>query len=82
MSERQDIGRAEDSVEAIQQQLTDLNAEFEAESNELAARIDPTTEALDTMSIKPKKADITTQLLALAWTPYWQDESGSREPAW
>ena len=82
MSQSQDVGRAEDTVEAIQKQLADLNAEFEAESAELAARIDPTTEELETVTIRPKKADITVQLVTLAWAPYWQDETGSREPAW
>jgi hypothetical protein len=82
MNERQDIGRAEDTVEALQKQLDDLNAEFQAESNTLAARIDPATEALQTISIKPKKADITVQLVALAWAPYWQDSDGNADPAY
>lgn len=82
MSQSSDVGRAEESVEAIQKQLADLNAEFEAESAELASRIDPTSEALETLTIRPKKADINVQLLTLAWVPYWQDETGGREPAW
>ena len=71
-----------DSVEAIQKQLADLTAEFEAETADLAARIDPASVALETVSIRPKKADITVQLLTLAWVPYWQDQTGSRDPAW
>ena len=82
MGERQDVGRAEDTVETIQKQLTDLTVEFEAESAELANRIDPATEVLQTVTVKPKKADIAIQLVALAWAPYWQDETGSIEPAW
>jgi hypothetical protein len=82
MSEKQDVDRAEETVEALQKQLNDLNAEFEAESAELAARIDPATEELETLTVKPKKADITVQLVALAWAPYWQDETGTIEPAW
>jgi len=82
MSERQDVARAEDSVEAVQKQLNELTAEFEAESAELAAKIDPSTEQLETISIKPKKADITVQLLALVWLPYAQDETGTTDPIW
>lgn len=81
VNERQDVGRAEDTVEALQKQLDELNAEFQAESNALAARIDPASEALQTVSIKPKKADITVQLVALAWAPYWQDSNGNADPA-
>jgi hypothetical protein len=82
MSQSSDVGRAEDTVETIQKQLAELNAEFEAESAELAARVDPASEELQTVTIRPKKADINVQLLTLAWAPYWQDETGSLEPAW
>lgn len=81
-SQRQDVGRAEDTVGSIQKLIEDLNAEFKAESDQLAARIDPTTETFYKVEVKPKKADITVQLVALAWAPYWQDQSGSTNPAW
>jgi hypothetical protein len=81
MSEKQDINRAEDTVEALEKQLADLNEEFKAETDALATRIDPATEELQTVTVKPKKADIIVNLVALAWVPYWQDETGSAEPA-
>jgi hypothetical protein len=77
-----DVARAGETVEAIQQQLSNLQAEFEAETNALASRIDPLTEPLETLSIKPKKSDILVQLTALAWAPYWQDEQGTLSAAW
>ncbi len=82
MEEGKDVERAGDTVEAVQQQLNDLQAEFTAESNALAEKIDPMAEALETISVKPKKADISVQLVALAWAPYWQDAQGGLTPAW
>ncbi len=82
VSANQDIGRAQDTVEAVQKEINDLTAQFNTESAELASRIDPTTEGLDTITIKPKKADIVVQLVAMAWAPFWQDETGSIKPAW
>jgi hypothetical protein len=82
LEEGKDVSRAGDTVEAIQQQLNDLQAEFAAESNALAEKIDPLTEALETILIKPKKADISVQLVSLVWAPYWQDAQGSITPAW
>jgi hypothetical protein len=81
-SQKEDVGRAEDTVEAVQKQLTDLNAAFKVESDQLAKRIDPLTEKLDKISIKPKKTDITIHLVALTWAPYWRDSSGKNNPAW
>jgi len=48
----------------------------------LAEKVDPLTEALETVTIKPKKTDIIVQLVSLAWAPYWQDEQGNTSPAW
>ena len=55
MKEGQDVGRAEDNVEVLQQQLNELNAEIEAQSQELTSAVDPQTEVFDTVTIKPKK---------------------------
>ena len=82
MKEGQDVGRAKDNVEALRQQLTDLNAEFEAEAARLETRVDPQLEQLETVTIRPKKTNISVQLVALTWAPFWQDAQGSLTPAW
>jgi hypothetical protein len=69
MKERSDIGRAEDQVEAIDQQIADLNAEFEAEVDALDTKIDPATEVFETVTLRPKKTGITVRLVALGWKP-------------
>jgi hypothetical protein len=69
-------------VASIQKQLADLQVEFDNETAALEARIDPSTESLETISIKPDKSDILVQLVSLVWVPYWQDSQGSYTPAW
>jgi len=80
--QQSDVGRAEDTVETYQKQLEDLNAQFKEESDALESKIDPASEALETVTIRPKKTDIDVQLVALAWAPYWQNSQGKLEPAW
>ncbi|MCJ7708604.1 MAG: hypothetical protein MUO38_13430, partial [Anaerolineales bacterium] len=82
MKEQQDVGRAEETVGAIQLQLADLEAEFKSEMDLLEAKIDPQTETLEPISIRPKKTGIAVQLLALAWAPYWQAKEGGPTPAY
>ncbi|MDH4341969.1 MAG: ATP-binding protein, partial [Nitrospira sp.] len=82
MKESKDVGAAEENVAALQQQLADLEAQFRSESEALAAATDPLNEKLETISIKPTKANIAVKLVALAWTPHWRDESGSLTAAW
>jgi hypothetical protein len=67
--ERGDVGRATESVELLQQQIADLEAQFQREVDALSALTDPATEALDPVVIKPKKSNISVQLVALGWLP-------------
>ncbi len=82
VDESRDVTRAGETVEALQKQLLALQAEFEAEMASLQEKIDPGTETLETIAIKPSKSEISVQLLALAWSPYWQDPQGTSTPAW
>ena len=77
MKETQDIERAQDNVGAISQKLADLEADFQAETRALERSFDPQTEQLETVSLKPTKANIAIKVLTLAWAPYWNDK-----PAW
>ena len=82
MSAQEDISRAKDNVEALQKQLGDLQAQFKEESDALGSKIDPMTEDMEKIVIKPKKTDITVQLVALVWAPYWKDASGTTTTAY
>ncbi len=82
MKESKDVTQAEDNVAALQQQLNELETQFNAETAELAAATDPLTEKLETLSLKPTKSNITVKLVALAWVPYWVEREGRQSPAW
>jgi hypothetical protein len=82
IKESKDVGQAEENVAALQQQLADLESQFKTETDALAAATDPLNERLDTVSLKPTKANIAVKLVALAWTPHWRDSSGAMTPAW
>ena len=68
-----DVGRAEDTVGAIDQQIQDLDAELQSELAAAATSADPATEKLETLTLRPKKTDITVRKLALVWLPYRGD---------
>lgn len=78
---KKDIERAEETLEALQQQLKELEEQFEKDTQALEARIDPLTEKLETVILKPKKTDIYVQAVALLWVPYWVNEQGKLTPA-
>jgi hypothetical protein len=69
MRQQEDVGRVEDTVEALQQQLVALEEEFRLETGELESKLDPLSEKLESLSVAPKKSGISVQLVALAWAP-------------
>ena len=81
LKERKDVGRAQDTVEALQQQLAALDAEFRAEAEKLGAGAEG-ADALETLSLSPTKQNIAVKLVALAWAPSWRDAQGGLTPAW
>ncbi len=82
IQQQSDVGRAKDTVDVYQKQLEELNAQFESESQAIEAKIDPGTERLESIIVKPKKADINIQLVSLVWAPHREDAQGQSSPAW
>jgi len=80
--QRGDVSRAGETVEALQQQYADLEAQLQSEIDELGAAFDAQTEALDKTVIKAKSGDVHVQLVALAWVPYERDANGMTSAAW
>ena len=62
-----DVERAGETVEAVQGMIDDLNATFKSEVDALQSKVDPATEPLETVTVRPKKTNITVRLVALGW---------------
>lgn len=69
VKESSDVGRAQENVESLQQQLADLEAQFNEETSAVEGRLDAANEALDRVPMRPKKTDISVKLVCLAWLP-------------
>jgi hypothetical protein len=80
--ERSDIAAASENLDVLQQQRTDLEAEFNAEMKSLDATTDPLLQKIETAAQRPKKADVTVRLVALVWLPHWKTPEGTDRPAY
>ncbi|HEY3743797.1 MAG TPA: hypothetical protein VGL53_28325 [Bryobacteraceae bacterium] len=58
---------ANDTVGSVQQQIDALQKQFDADVAAQQNKVDPLTEQFEKISIRPKKSDITVELVALAW---------------
>lgn len=80
MNQSGDVTRAQETVEAVQQQLNDLEAQFQAEVNAVSADVDPTTEMLETLELRPTRTNVNIRLVALVWLPFSRDAIGVLNP--
>jgi hypothetical protein len=67
--ERADVEHAEADERALRAQITALEAELAAEVAGLESRLDPQAIRIERVPVKPRKADLAVDDLALAWRP-------------
>ncbi|NLC25849.1 MAG: ATP-binding protein [Fastidiosipila sp.] len=65
----EDIVRAEEALKRLVDEKTELNTEMEQALSELSEMYDNVPLAVETVSIKPLKRDITVKAFALIWVP-------------
>lgn len=80
MRQRQDIGRARENLAKYQEQLQDMEVEFDDAVAAIGEEFDPTRIELETLQLKPRRTDIDVTMLALAWLPCERDTDGTLSP--
>jgi len=75
--ERGDIARAEERVEAVEQQLADLEAELKSELDTVENSTTAYTAEIETLRIGATKSDLAVDSLALVWAPAEQGSDGA-----
>jgi len=81
LKEGQDVQRAAENLQALQQQLAELEAQVEQETEALKTTVDPLTEELERLEVRPRKTDISVRVFGLGWVPHWRDARGGLAPA-
>lgn len=79
--EIKDIDRAKETVQAMMEKLEQVEVDFKEDTEKISRQIDPQTEPLKTVVVKPVKSDITVSLFTLCWFPYWLSSEGVLTPA-
>ncbi|MFM7180572.1 MAG: ATP-binding protein [Verrucomicrobiales bacterium] len=69
MGQASDVERAEDKLAAAQEDVAKLEAELAEKISGLERVLDPISESLATVTLKPLKKDITVTAFGIAWVP-------------
>ena len=81
MKEHGDIQRAEENLTILQQQLKELQEDFQREVETYTEKFNVMEEALQTVTIKPLKSNIAIKLFTFIWIPFWKLDSGEMKQA-
>jgi hypothetical protein len=74
--ESQDVDRAKESLEALKERLAKYDSDFQADVARITADFDPESQPLERIILRPTKQNITVNVIALGWVPYWQRADG------
>lgn len=72
MKESKDVQYAKESLESLNQQLLNVQSEFDSEVASLNTKTNQ-QDVLETVLFKPNKNDISVKLLSLVWYPSGKD---------
>jgi len=71
MRQVQDVERAQETLVEVERALAELDERFREEVAALEAG-DAAAEALERLSLAPKKTNVQVRVVALAWVPHWR----------
>ncbi len=80
MRQRQDVGRARENLVKYQEQLRQMEVDFDEAAAAVGDEFDPTQIELETMQLKPRRTDIDVKTVALAWLPCERGADGNLTP--
>jgi hypothetical protein len=80
--ESMDVARAQQTAEAVKQEMAELDQQLQSDIDSLEASYVPVAEQLDEVMVKPKSTDITLEAFGLAWMPYRKGADGRLSPDW
>jgi hypothetical protein len=68
-SQAADVQRAQAQVTLLRQQADDIQAALQRDVAQIQAEWDPTTDVIETVTIRPKRGGVTIQVCGVLWGP-------------
>lgn len=80
--EQVDIERARERADSLRAQLLDMEFQLQEDISRIELSIDPETEPLEEILVKPKSSGLTLEIFGLIWLPYRKETGGKIHPDW
>jgi hypothetical protein len=82
MQQSGDLNTAQFELDRALENFTNLELEFQAEVEQIEAKLRPDALVLEAVELAPKKSDITVEQVVLAWTPWTATAGGDPKAAY
>ena len=80
--EKADVNIAENKLDDLQNQYQDLDREFNLAMQEVVSKASIDKMTFETISIPPKKTDLSVEEFFLVWVPWFAEQGGSVKPGY
>ena len=77
---KMDVEESEQEIARLEQEIQEMEEDVRAEAEAIAAKWEETLNDIEPYEVKPRRADVSVDLVAVAWLPYWEIiyEAGGR----
>ena len=75
---KEDIQESVEEIATIQEEINEMKAQLAGDAEDVTARWEDLIDEITTFAVKPRRTDVRTDLVALAWAPYWETGTGER----
>ena len=59
--------------------MAELKAKLAGDAEDVTARWEDLIDEITTFAVKPRRTDVRTDIVALAWAPFWETGTGDRD---
>ncbi|MCB1098648.1 MAG: DUF87 domain-containing protein [Verrucomicrobiae bacterium] len=77
-----DVDHAEDKIEAVQEDIKELEKQLTTEMDEVRSTMDAAAETFEEVTIKPLKKNIDVKAVGIVWVPAYRVSDFELEQAW
>ena len=80
--QHEEVEQAQEVVNMLQERMAQIQAEFDKEADSLKTRLNPSSLALENITVSLKKSNINLSLFCLCWAPCIRQPDGKITAAW
>lgn len=76
---KEDIQESVAEIAALEEEMAELKDKLAGDAEDVTARWEDLVDEITTFAVKPRRTDVRTDIVAVAWAPFWETNTGDRD---